>query len=119
MAKKVGIMRIRVGGALWDTKRGSTIDPGGKKREPRPGSTTTGGFTEEMVPAKIECTLLFGAGDSLTAINAIEGETITAECDTGQTYIIRDGYCAEPAQLTEGEGEAKVVFMGSAAEELL
>ncbi len=119
MAKKFGRATVRVDGKVYDTKKGSTLDPGGVKREPRPGSNTTGGFTEELVPAKVEATVLFGEGDSVTEINKITGATITFECDTGQTYIIRDGYSAEPVQLTEGEGEAKAVFMGSAAEEML
>ncbi|NBB51504.1 phage tail protein [Rhizobium sp. CRIBSB] len=118
MAKKFGRATIRVNGKTYDTKKGSTLDPGGIKREPRPGSNTTGGFTEELVPSKIEATVLFGEGDSVTEINAITDATVLFETDTGQTYVVRQGYCAEPVTLTEGEGEAKVVFMGAAAEEM-
>lgn len=119
MSKKFGRATVRVDGKVYDTEKGSTLDPGGVKREARPGSNTTGGFTEELVPSKLEATVLFGEGDSIAEINKIAGATITFECDTGQTYIVRDGYSAEPVQLTGGEGKAKVVFMGSAAEELL
>lgn len=119
MSKKFGRATVRVNGKSYDTERGSTLDPGGVKREPRPGSNSTGGFTEELVPAKVEVTILFGEGDSLAEINAITDATIVFECDTGQTYIVRNGYSAEPVQLTEGEGKAKAVFMGEAAEEML
>lgn len=119
MGKKLGILTVRVAGRSWDTKKGSTLDIGGIKREPRPGSRSTSGFTEEMVPSKLEVTLLVGEGDSLTDINKIVGETITAEADTGQTWIIRNAYSTDPAVITEGEGEAKVVFNGESAEEML
>ncbi|QQQ19670.1 phage tail tube protein [Brevundimonas vitis] len=118
MAKKFGRATIRVNGTTLDTEKGSTLDPGGTKREPRPGSNTTSGFTEELVPAKIEATILFGEGDSLTDLNALINATVLFETDTGQTYIVRDAYCAEPVTLTEGEGKAKLVLMGSAAEEM-
>lgn len=119
MAKKLGRATIRVDGKVYDTEKGSTLNPGGIKREPRPGSNTAGGFTEELVPSKVETTILWGEGDSVTEINRISGATITFECDTGQTYIIRGGYSAEPVELTEGEGKAKCIFMGEPAEEMM
>ncbi|WP_370236635.1 phage tail tube protein [Brevundimonas sp.] len=118
MAKKFGRAKIRVNGKVYDTERGSTLDPGGVKREPRPGSNTTSGFTEELVPSTVEATILFGEGDSVTEINRITDAVIMFECDTGQSYVVRNGYSAEPVQLTEGEGKAKVVFKGEAAEEM-
>lgn len=118
MAKKFGRATIRVNGKALDTEKGSTLDPGGVKREPRPGSNTTSGFTEELVPAKVEVTVLFGEGDSLTDLNAIVGATVLFETDVGSTYIVRDAYCSEPVVLTEGEGKAKLVLMGTAAEEM-
>lgn len=118
MSKLFGRVKIRANGKVYNTERGATLDPGGIKRESRPGSNSTSGYTEELVPSTIEATLLFGEGDSVTEINKLTDAVIMFELDTGQTYVVRNGYSAEPVQLTEGEGKAKVVFKGEAAEEL-
>lgn len=120
MAKKLfGKGRIRVDGKSWRTHAGGSLDMGGIKRNPRPGSNDADAYTEEVVPSKIETELQFGEGDSLAEIGAISDATITWELDTGQTYIIRGGYSSETPTLTEGEGKAKVVFMGPPAEEMV
>lgn len=120
MGKKLfGRATVRVDGRAYDTKKGSTLETGGIKREPRPGSNSSGGYTEELMGSKLEMTVLFGAGDSAAQINAITDSVIMFETDTGQTYVVRGGYAEGNNTITEGEGELKCVFYGEAAEELL
>lgn len=119
MAKKFGRAIVRANGRMWDTKRGASLETGGVKREPRPGSNSAGGYTEELVGAKLDCTILYGAGDSVADINALTDATVTFETDTGQTYIVRNAYSEGNATLTEGEGELKTVIYGEPAEEML
>lgn len=119
MSRLFGQATIRVNGKVYNTKKGAKLNPGGTKRTPRLGSHSTGGFTEERVNSQLDCVVLIGEGDSIVEINRITDATIEFECDTGQSYIIRGGYCLDPVELTEGEGEGAVVFAGPMAQELL
>lgn len=116
--KLFGRATIRADGQYLQTFEGATLDPGGVKRTPRPGANSAGGFTESMEPSKIECDVMMATGVSIASIQAIGDGTITFECDTGQTYVVNHGYCADPPQLG-GEGKLKCVFGGPPAEEIL
>jgi len=116
--KLFGRATIRAGGQVLKTAAGSTLELGGVTRTPRSGDNDADGFTEEITPSKVECSVQMREGTSLAEIHAIEDGTITFECDTGQTYLINHGYSATPPMLG-GEGVAKCVFQGPPAEEIV
>ncbi|MDP1961936.1 MAG: phage tail tube protein [Reyranella sp.] len=116
--KLFGRATIRADGQHIRTHDGATLDLGGVKRTPRPGANDADGFTEEIVPGKIEFDLQLRAGVSIAALQAISDGVLTFECDTGQTYIMNHAYCAEPPSMG-GEGKVKCVFQGPPAEEML
>lgn len=116
--KLFGRATIRADGQTIKTFDGASLELGGVKRTPRPGSNDADGFTEELTPSKLECDVQVREGVSLKAIHALTDAVLTFECDTGQVYIINHGYSAEPPVLG-GEGKAKCVFHGPEAEELL
>lgn len=116
--KLFGLATIRTDGQYLETFEGASMDPGGIKRTPRPGARNAGTFTESIEPSKVECEVQFGEGVSIASIQAISDGVITFETDTGQTYVINHGYCADPPQLG-GEGKLKCVFQGPPAEEIL
>ncbi|MDB5432428.1 MAG: hypothetical protein JWP35_3544 [Caulobacter sp.] len=117
--KLFGRARITVDGRLFETAKGASLDIGGVKRSPVEGSLKGGKFTEAVADSTLECDILVDAKTSLSDIGAIDDATINFTCDTGQTYIINGGYCADPPVLTEGEGKAKTKFMGPPAEEMV
>ena len=118
MANKLfGRATIVVDGQVLDTFRGASIDIGGVKRNPQPGANSTGGFTEELQPSKVECEIQMDASLSLTALGDIENATVQFRCDTGQVYLVVGAYCAEPPTATEGDGKVKMTFQGPAAVE--
>lgn len=113
-----GQARVKVSGGLLETDGETTLELGGVKRDSVKGDYQASAFREETEPSKVEISILMKAGVSLKAIQAIAGETLTVEFDTGTTYVIPDAYCAEPPSVTQKDGKAKLVFMGAPAEEL-
>ncbi len=119
MAKKLlGRATISMDGLIIDSFKGATLDTGGVKRTPQPGANTSDGYTEELVPSKLEADLQFDGSVSIDAIKAMVGVTVQFQADTGQNYIINGAYSAEPPVLTEGDGKCKVVFQGPEAIEV-
>lgn len=114
-----GRATIKADGDELETFKGATIDPGGVTRTSQNGSRRTLGYTEETRNSKVECEFAVRAGTSIAQIQNMVDATITFRCDTGQTYVISGGWCTGEVTLTEGEGKAKAVFEGPAAEEML
>lgn len=117
--KLFGRAVIRADGNTIETNKGASLDLGGVKRTAQQGARTIAGYTEETTQAKLECEMMVGVGVSVAAIGGIVDATITFECDTGQTYIMNHAWSAEPPQLTEGDGKAKLVFEGPPAVEMM
>lgn len=115
--KRFGIAFIKVNGALLETMKGASLDPGGKVRTPVVGANQVLGFTEELREATVECEVSLGVGMSLIELGNIADATITFECDTGQVYTVAHASTAEPAKATAG-GTVPLKLFGQPAEEM-
>jgi len=115
----LGRATISANGEQYDTVPGATLDLGGIKRNP----ITTGrrvGFSEEMVPAVLNCTVPLAAGQSLETIRNLRDATVIFECDTGQSYVIRNAFRVDTPTLKDGAGgEVTIVINGDPAEETI
>lgn len=114
-SKYLGRVTVRVNGTVQDSKPGASLDIGGITRE----SVVTDqdmGFTETPKPSRIECEIALKAGVTLADLAAFKDGSLMYECDTGQRYIIKDGYTAETISIASGS--VKVVFMGKPAQEM-
>ena len=58
------------------------------------------------------------AGTSLAEIGRWSDITATFEADTGQTWVISNGWVTEPPTVTDNDGKAKIVIEGPPAEEM-
>lgn len=114
----IGQARIKVDADTLETKTGATLELGGPVRTEQRGDYQAGAFSEETAPSKLTCTLLVKRGTRLTDLRKIDNATITFEADTGQVYLIRNGYCADAISIAAGGEGATVVFQGPPAEEL-
>lgn len=113
-----GQARIKVDGETIDTKPGASLELGGPVRSAQRGDYNAGSFSEETTESKLTATLQVKRGTRVTDIRNIDNATITFQADTGQTYIVRNGYCADGITVTSGGEGAAVVFQGPPAEEL-
>ncbi len=104
MAQITGRVRVSVNGALVRSKSGAKFSGiGGVNRKAVKGHQMWG-FAEETAEPKIEATLAHTKDLSLTALNQIVDATVTFECDTGATYILRHAWCEAAPDLAEGRG---------------
>lgn len=114
----VGQARVKIDGELLETDGSSTLEIGGPNRESVLGDYSASSFRETTAASKLECAVLVKPGTSVGRFAQVTGATITIEFDTGQTWMIRDGWSAEAPSINQSDGKAKLVFMGEPAEEL-
>lgn len=113
-----GQARVKVDGQILETDGTSTMELGGKVREPVQGDYQAGSFKEMTKEAKLDATILIKAGTTVAQLRDIDNATVTLENDIGQTWVIRNAWCADVISIATNDGKAKVVFMGPPAEEL-
>lgn len=121
MSKKLfGAAQVVFDGEVLQTLTGAQLDVGGRVRTARNGPVSTHGFSESAKEATVECEIVMPAGFEVQRLRDAEDVTITFKCDTGQSYVIRNGWTSEPPTATDGD-DAKwsVKFAGPAAEEVL
>ena len=117
--QRFGMAYITVDGLRLATMPGAKLDLGGVDRTTVVGDNAVLGFTEAPKPAMLECEISLGAGMSLQALRTLAGATVTFECDTGQTYVVREGYTTTSLALTSGDGGKVALQMaGPPAEEM-
>lgn len=114
----MGRAQIKANGKIFDSHPGATLDPGGVSRESVVGANAVHGFKETVKQSKVELEISVKAGTSLAEINRMDDITLTFEVDTGQTWVISNGWVTEPATLTDNDGKAKIVIEGPPAEEM-
>lgn len=121
MGQQFGSATIKTNGRVLRSLAGAKIDLGGPVRETVVGSNRVHGYSQKIKQARIECEISLQAGDSLEEIRRLTGAVVTFECDTGQTYIVRDAAVIDTLTLTEGSegGKIPVVIEGQPAEEAL
>lgn len=117
--QKLGKAYIKHDGKLLETNPGASIDVGGVTRTTLLGNNAVLGFSEQPKQAVVSCVIALGAQTSLSELRAIKDATITFECDTGQTFVVRNAWLVNPPVATDGDGGAiPLQFEGPEAEEM-
>ncbi|VXC68578.1 conserved hypothetical protein [Pseudomonas sp. 8Z] len=119
MARMFGKAYIRVDGQTLRTLKGASLEAGGEDRQPVVGSNEVHGFSGSITPATIDCEVAIAAGDDPVGLhNRIVDATVTFECDSGQTYSVRQAFSSVPPKMTEGGdgGKVPIKLIGQPAE---
>ena len=115
----IGKAKIKIDGVSYDTAGDTTLDLGGPNRTPVEGDYEEGAFQEGAAkPSKLEFNALTKASFSAIAFGAIRDATISVEFDNGQSYVIRKAYAEGRPSMGTGDGKAKCVAFGKAAEQV-
>lgn len=114
-ARVTGTVIIRVRGRSIRSKKGATLKFGGVKRNIQYADGQIGGFATEPDAAEVTATLMHTNDTKVDDLNNIEDETLIFECDSGPVYTVRNAFLSSPPELTGGEGDLKVSFMGQSA----
>lgn len=111
---------IKTDGTLLRSLDGAKLDLGGNYHTAVKGSHTVHGHTSKIKESMLECEIVLAQGDSLESIRNINDATVTFECDSGQTYVVRGAALAETLSITEGDdgGKIPVKLTGQPAEEM-
>lgn len=103
-----GRATIYIDGKRIPTENKAKLNPGGANRkEERHGGKTY--YAEEEVAPAVECSVLHTADVDILALSAITGATVIFEADTGQKYVLRGAFAAEPAALDGDRASLKLV----------
>ncbi len=117
--QRTGKVYIKINGMLYESMSGAKLtDPMGVTRDAVVGADVFG-FSEKAAVPTIACEFAHGAGLSLQALAACVNETLTFECDSGPTFIVRNAWYASGMELTGGDGKVACTFAGKKCEELI
>ena len=115
MGQLTGIVTVKLNGALQRSKEGAKLMIGGKERTMQTGYKVYG-YTEKVVPSECEFTVVHAAGDNMRETSDLVDITLEFETDTGDTWIVGNASCTNPAEITGGDGEVNYKFAGDPAE---
>jgi len=119
MSQRLGKAFIKWDGKLLESMPDAKISLGGVERNPVIGANNVHGFSEKIKESTLECEISVSTETSLDELANIADATITFECDTGQTYVMRNAFLTEPPQATAGDGgKVPLKFAGPKAEEM-
>ena len=111
-----GRVRVTAKGKLLRTKAGAKLNLGGVSRNTQKGDSGVLGFTEETMEPSIDCVVIHASDTDLEELKNMTDESVQFETDTGVTYVLRNAWVENTIELTAGEGEVPVKFVGITAE---
>lgn len=115
-SKFTGVCIIRIDGVSQRSQPGATLDFGGMARRTVIADGQLLGYKETPVESKINATFEHNSTTNVDTINNLTDGTLTFECDSGVSYIVRNAFSSEPPKLTGGESSGLAcVFSGQAA----
>lgn len=117
--QRFGKAYINVDGSLLATMPGAKLNLGGVDRTAVVGDNAVLGFTEAPVASLLTCEISMGVGTSLKTLRDLKGATVTFECDTGQTYVMREAFTTKALEISAGDaGKVSLEISGQPAEEM-
>lgn len=118
MAQVSGTVIIRVNGKSIRSKEKATLELGGKERTAQYADGVLIGYSEKPIASKITATIAHTASADLDGLNNATNETAVFETDTGVKFSIRGLFSTKPPELSGGDGDCAVEFMGQPAVQL-
>lgn len=117
MSKILGKARISIGGKLFDTMKGASLDPGGDVAATKTSAHKVAGYTDEMRPSRLECKIPATADVSQSELQAIRDASATYEGDNGKIWTIPKAWTVDTVKVDDQSGELTLALEGEPAEE--
>lgn len=115
MEKVSGTCIVRIDGRSIRSKAGAKLSLGGFERTAVYADGALIGFSEKPIASQITATLAHTSSTDLAALNETVDASGIFETDTGVRFSIRGLTLTKPPEITGGEGDATVEFMGQPA----
>ena len=103
MSQNTGRVFITVAGRRLKSKEGAKIHIGGIERTGETGDSGVLGYTERETLPYVECVIKHDGKTSLREFQAMTDVTISADTDSGRSYIYRNAWYAKGHELDKGE----------------
>jgi hypothetical protein len=110
MTQVTGRVFISLNGQRIRSKEKAALEFGGVERTPEVSDSGVDGYSEKVVPPKVDCKINHTADTSVKDLADFKDGTLVFETDTGRPYTITGAFCSKPPKL-EG-GELTLEFMG-------
>jgi len=118
MAQITGKAIIRVNGTELRSLDEATLNPGGVNREAVKGGGKVYGYKEETVEPKLEFEVAHTRDTSIIDLGKITDATVIFETDTGDRYVLREAWTAEPPALKTTGGSVSMVMSAISCERM-
>jgi hypothetical protein len=115
MAKKAGIILIKVGGKTLQAMAGVKAGLGGMTRTEVLANGAVIGFFETPVGSNIQCTLPYDANTNIEEIQGWTDVTIVIDPDSGGSLQVNHAFTKNALEIADGGGGFAVEFGGPAA----
>lgn len=117
MSKRIGgTAFLKVDGEQYALRGNFTVSPSGFERTGVAGLDGVHGYTETPRVPFISGDISDSDGLDVRRIQALKGVTVTAELASGNTYVLRDAWCASAIEINAAEGSMTVRFEGMSGE---
>lgn len=118
MAQVTGRVNITINGQLYESNNGAKLDPGGTTRTSQTSDQSIN-HVEKLRPSKITAEFPWTKGLSLVALNDVSDATLQFIGDTGDVYVVNNGFRTGELVGTAGDnGNVPVEFEGDPATEV-
>lgn len=117
MTRVGGIIKFLIDGVQLPAKGNFTFGLGTPKRETVIGTDGVHGYKETPTAPYIEGAITDSLGTDLKALFNLTNVTVLLDLANGKSVVLHDAYYCGDGETSTEEGEVKVRFEGSSAEE--
>lgn len=118
MAKKTGVILIKVSGKVLEAQAGVKVNFGGMERTVVKANNKVVGFFEQPIESSVQCTIPHDANTDIDEVRGWDDVTVVVNPDAGPSYQIDHAFVTKALELSDAGGGIAVEFMGPAAEKL-
>lgn len=110
-----GTVVLRIDGVSIRSKQGAKLMLGGFNRKAQYADGALIGYSQEPIASEITATLAHTNASNLDALNNVTDSTILFDCDSGVQYQVNGAFSTKPPEVTGGDGDVAVTYMGQPA----
>lgn len=118
MSQFFGRVKIRLNGDVIESQPGATLDVGGFEATPVVNDNSMG-HTETPKHSTMSFNVGLKRGDSIEPYRRIRDAVAVFECDTGQSYIIKNCFNGPTPTISSNGGSVAITLHGDPAQEMV
>ena len=113
----VGIVTITVNGNRYNSKPGSSFNPGGYDNEMQEGDQNIG-YSQKRVPARVESTFMADSAFDIYQLRDLKDATVQFDTDNGLSFVLRSAWIESVPTMSGAGGDVPVVFVADSSDQI-